>query len=188
MMRLTIYAAATIMASSAAYAQVTTTGATAQSDTQAIAIAGGGGSAGTGYTHESGHIFNTPGIYAPSFANANPCTTPVSAGGAGGPIGLVLGFSPEDEACTRLHDVAAAWQMGMPVVALARWCDGQKNADAYFAATGKPCPGQQNKARYRIAAAPQPAVAAGPPVSAVPVQPTAWRLSPHAQQVLEASR
>lgn len=190
-MRAIAILAVTTLLPAAAFAQSTISGATSQSSDQAIAVVEGGagsGGNGTAYMHESGHLYGTPDVGGSYSAFANPCGLSSSGSGAGGPIGLSFSAGYEGVGCTTRASTAGFLALGLQRAAIARFCQDQANADAFFAAYGTPCIGQQNKARYRVAAAQQPAVAAGPPVSAVPVQPTAWRLSPHAQQVLEASR
>ena len=188
--------AAAIFLPSLAYAQVTTTGSSSQSNNaaEAIAVGGGLGGGGSGYEglHDSGHVWNTPSVYAPSFANANPCSQPVSAGGAGGPIGLTFGFSPENASCERLQKAAALWTLarglgssGLATAAVALMCQDRAVADAVYEGTGTVCPGRQNDKRYAKATGVfMVSGATARPASVQEPVHTAWTISPHAQQVL----
>ncbi len=196
-MRLTVLAVAVILSPVAAFAQ-STSGATSSSSDQAIAVVegGNGDNGGQEYMHESGHLYGTPNVGGSYSAFANPCGLSSSASGAGGPIGLSFSAGYEGSGCTTRASTAGFLALGLQRAAIARFCQDQENADAYFAAYGVPCIGQQNKARYRVASnttalaqptAPPPVISPAPVTLAPkPVVHTAWTLSPYAQRQLAA--
>ena len=197
-MRLTVLAVALSLTPVAAFAQ-STSGANSSSSDQAIAVVEGsnGGSGGEEDMHESGHLYGTPSVGGSYAAFANPCGLSSSGSGAGGPIGLSFSAGYEGSGCTTRASTAGFLALGLKAAAIARFCQDQANADAYFAAYGVPCIGQQNKARYRVAASDTAAVAppAAPPpmispapvtLAPKPVVHTAWTLSPYAQHQLAA--
>ena len=180
-MRKIILTAALMMAPAAAFAQ-TTSGATSQSNDQAIAVVEGAGSGvgngnyGSEDMHESGHLYGTPSVGGSYAAFANPCGLSSSGSGAGGPIGLSFSAGYEGAGCTTRASTAGFLALGLQKAALARFCQDQGNADAYFAAYGIPCIGQQDKARYRVVADKHPVVVAAAAPAAAPVHTThpAW--------------
>ena len=151
-----ILAAALMMAPVAALAQ-TTSGATSNSQDQAIAVVegsnGGGGAGSSGYEdlHQSGHIYGTPSVGGSYSAFANPCGLSSSASGAGGPIGLAFSMGYEGDGCTnRANSAGFVALYGDRLASLARWCQTDKNADAYFASHGGPCIGRSKDSRYFV--------------------------------------
>lgn len=97
----------------------------------------------------SGHTWTTPNVQGGYFAGANGCLVGKSAGIAGGPIGLSFGSGKNDEDCNRRNDAGAWFTMGLPAVAVARMCDDEANANAFFAATHYACPGTNGDGRYK---------------------------------------
>lgn len=98
----------------------------------------------------SGHTWTTPVVAGSYFGGTNPCLVGTGAGAAGGPIGFNINLGKSDEACTRRSDAAAWHAMGFSNIAVARMCQDQKNADAFFATTGFACPGTE-VGRYKLA-------------------------------------
>jgi hypothetical protein len=83
----------------------------------------------------SGHLYTTPSVPGGAyFGGANPCLVGYGAGGAGGPIGLSLSFSKNDEGCTRRSDAAAWHALGYDDVAIARMTQDDDNLKAWKAA------------------------------------------------------
>lgn len=99
---------------------------------------------------QSGHIYSTPNVGGSYFAGANPCLVGTGVGAAGGPIGFSINAGKNDEGCTRRSDAAAWHALGLDQIAIARMCQDQQNADAFFAATGYACPGTNKDARYKL--------------------------------------
>lgn len=99
----------------------------------------------------SGHTYTTPNVQGSYFAGANGCLVGKGGGVAGGPIGLSFSSGTNDEGCDRRNDAAAWYTLGFKNVAVARLCEGTKNADAFFSATGYACPGTNGKGRYKLA-------------------------------------
>lgn len=97
-----------------------------------------------------GHTWTTPSAQGSYFGGANPCLVGTGGGAAGGPIAFNLNIGRSDEGCQRRSDAAAWHAMGFDNVAIARMCQDQKSADAFFSATGQVCPGA-SRARYRMA-------------------------------------
>jgi hypothetical protein len=106
-------------------------------------------------THASidydGHTWTTPSVQGSYFGGTNPCLVGTGGGAAGGPIGFNINLGRSDEACTRRSDAAAWHALGFDNIAVARMCQDDKNADAFFASTGMACPGTGNSGRYRSA-------------------------------------
>lgn len=98
----------------------------------------------------SGHTWTTPVVSGSYFGGTNPCLVGTGGGAAGGPIGFSINLGRSDEACTRRSDAAAWHAMGFDNIAVARMCQDEKNADAFFSATGFACPGSDRK-RYTLA-------------------------------------
>jgi hypothetical protein len=137
--------------------QTSTSGSTSNSNTQVIAIAGGKGEFGGTYNtpaHQSvdysGHTWTTPSVQGSYFGGTNPCLVGTGGGVAGGPIGISFNAGRSDEACTRRSDAAAWHAMGFDNIAVARMCQDEKNADAFYASTGLACPGSNAKGRYKM--------------------------------------
>lgn len=99
----------------------------------------------------SGHTYTTPSVGGSYFGGANPCLVGTGGGAAGGPIGFSINLGRNDEGCTRRSDAAAWHALGLDSVAIARMCQEQKDADAFFSATGMACPGTGHKGRYKLA-------------------------------------
>jgi hypothetical protein len=123
----------------AANAQTTDSNAVAANRTQVIAVAQGATTPAntTSNVNSSGHLYTTPAVPGGTyFGGANPCLVGVGAGGAGGPIGLSLSFSHNDEGCTRRSDAAAWHALGYDNVAVARMNQDDDNLKAWKAAMG----------------------------------------------------
>jgi hypothetical protein len=99
----------------------------------------------------SGHTWTTPSVGGSYFGGTNPCLVGTGGGAAGGPIGFSLNLGRSDEACTRRSDAAAWHALGFSNIAVARMCQDQKNADAFFSSTGFACPGTRGTGRYKLA-------------------------------------
>lgn len=98
----------------------------------------------------SGHTYSTPVVAGSYFAGANPCLVGTGVGAAGGPVGFNINLGKSDKGCQRRADAGAWHALGFTNVAIARMCEDQKNADAWFANTGEVCPGA-DPARYKLA-------------------------------------
>lgn len=127
--------------------------------------------------HYSGQnsVYTTPSVQGSYFAGANACLVGVGGGAAGGPVGLNFMWGRNDEDCNRRSDAGAWHALGLDNAALARMCQDRDNADAFFAATGKVCPGVDAK-RYEAklaeaAATPQMAATQEPSHVPSPVVP-----------------
>jgi len=99
----------------------------------------------------SGHTYTTPSVGGSYFGGANPCLVGTGGGAAGGPVGFSLNIGRSDEGCNRRSDAAAWHALGFSNVAIARMCQDQKDADAFFSATGMACPGTGSNGRYKLA-------------------------------------
>lgn len=98
-----------------------------------------------------GHSYSTPSVQGSYFGGTNPCLVGTGGGAAGGPIGFNINIGRSDEGCSRRSDAAAWHAMGFDNIAVARMCQDEKNADAFFAASGLACPGTGANGRYRLA-------------------------------------
>lgn len=131
--------------------QTQTTAATSQTNTSIVAIAGMQNTPAD--THASvdygGHEWSTPGVQGSYFGGTNPCLVGTGGGAAGGPIGFNINLGRSDAACTRRSDAAAWHALGFDNIAIARMCQDNKNADAFFATTGMACPGTGGSGRYK---------------------------------------
>jgi hypothetical protein len=96
-----------------------------------------------------GHTWTTPSAQGSYFGGANPCLIGSGGGAAGGPIAFNINVGRNDEGCQRRSDAAAWHAMGFDNVAIARMCQDQKSADAFFSATGQACPGSA-PGRYKL--------------------------------------
>lgn len=96
-----------------------------------------------------GHTWTTPSAQGSYFGGANPCLVGSGGGAAGGPIAFNINVGRNDEGCQRRSDAAAWHAMGFDNVAIARMCQDQKSADAFFSATGQACPGAA-VGRYKL--------------------------------------
>lgn len=114
---------------------------------------------------QDGHVYSTPSVSGSYFAGANPCLVGTGIGGAGGPVGFNINVGRSDEGCTRRSDAAAWHALGLDQIAIARMCQDQKNADAFFAATGLACPGTNVDKRYKLASGEKAQTMALPPVA-----------------------
>jgi hypothetical protein len=147
----------------AANAQTTDSSAYAANRTQVIAVAQGANvpavTSATNSSTQNGHLYTTPAVPGGTyFGGANPCLVGYGAGGAGGPIGLSLSFSKNDEGCTRRSDAAAWHALGYDDVAIARMTQDDDNLKAWKAAGHGVAP----------AAAPVDQVTPAPVVAPVP--------------------
>lgn len=154
----TLAAAAATLAllmSQAIHAQATGTGATGTADASntvnVVAITGPQADNTHAHITSDGHTWTTPDVQGSYFGGANPCLVGTGGGAAGGPIGFNISFGRNDEGCTRRSDAAAWHALGFDNVAVARMCAEQKDADAFFAATGFACPGTGRNGRYKLA-------------------------------------
>lgn len=100
---------------------------------------------------QDGHVYSTPSVGGSYFAGANPCLVGTGGGAAGGPVGFSINVGRSDEGCTRRSDAAAWHALGLDQIAIARMCQDQQNADAFFSATGYACPGTNADKRYKLA-------------------------------------
>jgi hypothetical protein len=116
---------------------------------------------------QDGHVYSTPSVAGSYFAGANPCLVGTGGGAAGGPVGFSINVGRSDEGCTRRSDAAAWHALGLDQIAIARMCQDQKNADAFFAATGYACPGTNADTRYKLASGRKADTMALPPVAFV---------------------
>lgn len=114
----------------------------------------------------NGHLYTTPAVPGGTyFGGANPCLVGVGAGGAGGPIGLSVSFSHNDEGCTRRSDAAAWHALGYDDVAIARMTQDDDNLKAWKAAGHGVAPAAAPVAQVT----PAPVVAPVPAPVATPV-------------------
>lgn len=149
----TLIAAVAAVLAQPALAQSTTTGADANAanTVNVIAVAGQQNNPAETSVNYSGHTYTTPSVGGSYFGGTNPCLVGTGVGGAGGPIGFSLNLGKSDEGCTRRSDAAAWHAMGFDNIAVTRMCQDIKNADAFFATTGKACPGTGASGRYKLA-------------------------------------
>jgi hypothetical protein len=96
----------------------------------------------------SGHTYSTPSMGGSVFGGTNPCMIGTGGAAAGGPIGFSLSIGKSDDGCMRRSEAAAWHALGFDNVAVARLCQDQDAADAFFSATGLACPGTGGS-RYR---------------------------------------
>lgn len=131
----------------------TTTGATAETNTNIVAVGGTTNTPAdtTADINYSGHTWTTPNVSGGYFGGTNPCLVGTGGGAAGGPIGFSINLGRSDEACTRRSDAAAWHAMGYDNIAVTRMCQDTKNADAFFSTTGFACPGTNASSRYKRA-------------------------------------
>lgn len=128
------------------------TNGTAQAANTVNVIARAGDEGPTDATvHNKGHVYSTPGVGGSYFGGANPCLIGTGAGAAGGPVGFSINIGKSDKGCNRRSDAAAWHALGFDNVAIARMCQDQQDADAFFATTGYACPGTQASGRYKKA-------------------------------------
>lgn len=129
-----------------------TTNGTAQAANSVTVIADAGRYAPADTSlHQSGHVYSTPSVQGSYFGGANPCLVGTGAGAAGGPVGFSINIGKSDAGCNRRSDAAAWHALGYDNIAMARMCQDQGNADAFFSTTGMACPGTQNSGRYKKA-------------------------------------
>lgn len=148
----TLTAAMVMFVAAPAWAQTTTgVDANAANTVNVIAVAGQQNHPADTSVNYSGHTYTTPSVGGSYFGGTNPCLVGTGVGGAGGPIGFSLNLGKSDEGCTRRSDAAAWHAMGFDNIAVARMCQDMKNADAFFATTGKACPGTGHTGRYKLA-------------------------------------
>ena len=140
-MRSLIIALAAIALASPAMAQETNAGADASNTVNVVAVTGAQGTS---------RVWTTPNVAPGYVSGANPCLVGTGGGAAGGPIGFSLNLGKSDKGCTRRSDAAAWNAMGFTGAAIARMCQDQGNADAFFASTGLACPGTDRE-RYKLA-------------------------------------
>lgn len=120
-----------------------------------------------------GHTWTTPSAQGSYFGGANPCLVGTGGGAAGGPIAFNINVGRNDEGCQRRSDAAAWHAMGFDNVAIARMCQDQKSADAFFSATGQACPGAA-PGRYKLQdGSPAPAAVLVANSRAIPNNPNA---------------
>ncbi len=130
----------------------TTTGtSTASNNVNVVAVSNPNPASSDSRVTYDGHTYTTPSVQGGYFAGANPCLVGVGAGGAGGPIGFNLTLGRSDQGCTRRSDAAAWHALGYDDIAIARMCQDQANADAFFSSTGRACPGTGSNGRYKTA-------------------------------------
>lgn len=145
--------AALAMVATPALAQSADAGSQATNSVNVVAVTGDTGSS---RIHSEGTMWTTPTVLGSSFGGANPCLIGQGVGAAGGPIGFSVSIGKSDQSCTRRNDAAAFNAIGMMPVAVALMCqptdkkNPYANADAFFAGTGKACPGT-DRSRYKLA-------------------------------------
>lgn len=137
--------------SSGGNGQTQTTAANSQTNTSIVAIAGMQNTPADTHAEVDygGHEWSTPGVQGSYFGGTNPCLVGTGGGAAGGPIGFNINLGRSDAACTRRSDAAAWHALGFDNIAIARMCQDNKNADAFFATTGLACPGTGASGRYK---------------------------------------
>lgn len=142
LLALTILAAGT----SPALAQNTAdTASQATNTVNVVAVAGD-----TSESRMSGHVYGTPNVMGSSIIGSNNCLVGTGVGGAAGPIGLNISIGRSDKSCVRRMDAAALNGLGLKRAAIARMCQDEDTADAFWAGTGYVCPGVKRD-RYKHA-------------------------------------